>query len=105
MNCITYALTQWHEQGGALRIVRSSHWGMPHMLHEAKDGTVTHYVPHRPLDKPVKSLIGFSGKVRVGDTVARGPMPLRGIVLGAVVLLVTVCWWALGRMIRRRANG
>lgn len=45
------------------------------------------------------------GEVRVGDDVARGPMPLHGIVLGAVLLLVGACGWALGRMIRGRANG
>ena len=105
MNCLSHALTRWHEQGGALRIVRSTHWGMPHVLHEAQDGTVTHYVPQQDLDKPVQSLIGFAGEVRVGDDVARGPMPLHGIVLGAVLLLVGACGWALGRMIRGRANG
>lgn len=102
MNCLAYALSKWHEEGGALRIVRSSHWGMPHVLHEAKDGTVTHYVPHRALDKPVKSLIGFAGDVRVGDVVARGPMPLHGIVLGALLLCVGACGWAIKRLIWRK---
>ena len=86
MNCLTYALSRWHEHGGALRIVRSRHWGMPHVLHEAQDGTVTHYVPPRALGKPIQSLMGFDGKVRTGDNVARGPMPLPGIGVGAWLL-------------------
>ena len=62
MNCLTYALSRWHEHGGALRIVRSRHWGMPHVLHEAQDGTVTHYVPPRALGKPRQSLLGCDGR-------------------------------------------
>lgn len=30
MNCLSHALNAWHEHGGALRVVRSAHWGMPH---------------------------------------------------------------------------
>ena len=102
MNCLAYARNAWHTDGGALRIVRSTHWGMPHVLHEAPDGTVTHYVPHHDLDKPVQALVGFAGEVRVGDDVARGPMPLHGIVLGAVLLLVGACGWGLKRLIWRK---
>ena len=38
MNCLTYAISRWHEHGGALRIVRSRHWGMPHVMHERTKG-------------------------------------------------------------------
>lgn len=101
MNCLTYALSRWHEHGGALRIVRSRHWGMPHVLHEAQDGTITHYVPFRTLDKPIQSLLGFDGKVRTGDNVGRGPMPLLGIVVGAWLLALLATGWAMGRLWRR----
>ncbi len=101
MNCLSYALTRWHEDGGALRIVRSRHWGMPHVMHEAQDGTVTHYVPFRTLDKPIQSLLGFDGKVRTAGNVACGPMPLRGIVLGSLILVDSVLWLAGGRLWRR----
>ena len=100
-NCLTYALSRWHEHGGALRIVRSRHWGMPHVLHEAQDGTVTHYVPPRALGKPIQSLLGFPGKVRTGDNVVRGPMPLLGIVVGAWLLPLVATGWAIGRLWRR----
>lgn len=56
---------------------------MPHAQHEAQDGTVTHYVPPRDLDKPLQSLWGFDGEVRTGDEAMRGPMPMLGIVVGA----------------------
>ena len=101
MNCLTYALTQWHERGGALRIVRSRHWGMPHVEHEALDGTVTHYVPHQELEKPVQSLVGFPGEVRTGDSEMRGPIPVRGIVVGALLLAAGACLWALARVWRK----
>lgn len=101
MNCLAYALDKWHADGGALRIVRSHYWGMPHVEHEAQDGTVTHYVPPRDLDKPVQSLVGFAGVVRTGDDEARGRMPVRGIVIGALILAVGACGWAIARLWRR----
>lgn len=105
MNCLAYALARWHEHGGALRIVRSRHWGMPHVLHEAQDGTITHYVPPRDLATPLQSLWGFDGEVRVGDNMVRGPMPLRGIVIGAWLLALGATGWAVGGLIRRAWRG
>lgn len=101
MNCLSYALNAWHEHGGALRFVRSSHWLMPHVLHEAQDGAITHYVPFRTLDKPIHSLLGFDGKVRKGDNVKRGPMPLLGIVVGSWLLPILATGWVVGRLWRR----
>ena len=105
MNCLAHALNAWHTDGGALRIVCSTHWGMPHAQHEAQDGTVTHYVPHRDLDKPLQSLWGFDGEVRTGDDAIRGPMPLLGIVIGAWLLALGATGWAVGRLIRRAWRG
>ena len=102
MNCLTYTLDKWHADGGALRIVRSHHWGMPHVEHEAQDGTVTHYVPPRNLNKPVQSLWGFAGEVCVGDDEVRGPMPLRGIVVGAWLLALGATVWAIARLWGRK---
>ena len=101
-NCLAYALARWHTDGGALRIVRSRHWGMPHVLHEAQDGTVTHYVPPRELANPLQSLWGFDGEVRTGDTEMRGPIPLLGIVIGAWLLALGATGWGLKRMIWRK---
>ena len=102
MNCLAYALNAWHEHGGALRVVRSTHWGMPHAQHEAQDGTITHYVPPRTLGKPIQSLLGFNGRVRTGDNGVRGPMPLLGIVVGAWLLALGATGWAMKRMIWRK---
>lgn len=99
MNCFSYALDRWHKEGGALEFVMSKHWGMPHVLHRAQDGTVTHYVPPRRLDKPVKSLFGFEGEVHVGDSIKRGPMPIRGIAVGGLILAASVIAWAIHRSI------
>ena len=99
MNCLAHALNAWHEHGGTLRIVRSAHWGMPHVLHESQDGTITHYVPPRDLDKPLQSLWGFDGEVRTGDDAIRGPMPLLGIVVGAWLLALGATGWAINRLI------
>ena len=74
---------------------------MPHVLHEAQDGTVTHYVPPRALGKLIQSLLGFDGKVRTGDAAVRGPMPLLGIVVGAWLLPLVATGWAIGRLWRR----
>ena len=71
------------------------------MLHEAQDGTVTHYVPPRALGKPIQSLLGFDGRVWTGDNVARGPMPLLGIVVGSWLLPLVATGWAVGRLWRR----
>lgn len=101
MNCLSYALSRWHKDGGALRFVRSAHWIMPHVLHEAQDGTITHYVPPRALAKPIHSLLGFDGKVRTGDNVKRGPMSLLGIVVGSWLLPILVMGWVVGRLWRR----
>ena len=97
-NCLHYALNEWHTDGGALRIVRSRHWGIPHVEHEAHDGTITHYVPPRDLAKPVQSLCGFDGAVRVGDDEARGPMPMRGIIVGSWLLAAGVLLWAVSKL-------
>lgn len=102
MNCLSHALTRWHTDGGALRIVRSHHWGMPHAQHEAQDGTVTHYVPPRDLAKPLQSLWGFAGEVRTGDDAVRGPMPLPGIVVGAWLLALGATGWAVARLWSRK---
>lgn len=64
--------------------------------------TITHYVPHRDLDKPLQSLWGFDGEVRMGDDAIRGPMPLLGIVVGAWLLALGATGWAIKRMIWRK---
>ena len=102
-NCLSETLDRLVTDGGYGAFRGSSHssWGMPHVLHEAQDGTITHYVPPRDLDKPLQSLWGFDGEVRIGDNEVRGPMPLRGIVIGAWLLALGATGWALGRLWRR----
>ncbi|MEN6537334.1 MAG: hypothetical protein ABFD89_27020 [Bryobacteraceae bacterium] len=45
--------------------------------------------------------VWLAGEVRTGDDAMRGPMPLRGIVVGAWLLALGATGWAIGRMWRR----
>lgn len=57
-NCLTYALSTWHRDGGYLLVRRSlaarmfgirSRWHpvmwVPHFLHMSREGVITQYVP------------------------------------------------------------
>ena len=104
MSCLTYALTRWHTDGGYIVLRKSAARAWPHVLWVGDEG-LQHYSPGAPLGHPVHALIGFDGVIWDRDMADAPPVPLRGIVIGALLLLVGACGWALGRMIRGRANG
>jgi hypothetical protein len=97
-NCLTYALDAWHEHGGYFVARRSSHWGMPHVLHMTKDGEIASYSPPEKLRKPVCALVGFDGSVVEGDKATlASPISMFGIVAGSWALAFGSTWWAFSR--------
>ena len=103
-NCLSHALDRWHTDGGYLVLRKSSARAWPHVLHVGDEG-LQHFAPGASLGHPVHALVGYDGVVWDRELADAPPVPLRGIVIGAVLLLVGACGWALGRMIRGRANG
>lgn len=104
MNCLSYALDRWHTDGGYLVLRKSSARAWPHAMIVTDQG-LQHFAPGAPLGHPVHALVGYDGVVWDRELADAPPVPLRGIVIGAVLLLVGACGWALGRRIRGRANG
>jgi len=104
MNCLTHALTKWHTDGGYLVLRKSGARAWPHVLHVGGEG-LQHYSPGAPLGHPVEALIGYDGVVWDREMCDAPPVPIRGIVLGALILAVGVLGWAVGRLIRRAWRG
>jgi len=100
MNCLAHALNAWHEDGGYIVLRKSSHWGMPHVMHIGDEG-LQHYSPGATLGHPFHALIGFDGVVWDRDMADAPPVPIRGIVVGALILAVGVIGWAVGRLIKQ----
>ena len=50
---------------------------------------------------PVHALIGYDGVTWDREMADAPPVPVRGIVLGALILATGVVGWALGRLWRR----
>ena len=50
---------------------------------------------------PVHALIGFDGVTWDREMADAPPVPIRGIVVGSLILAVGVIGWAIGRMWRR----
>ena len=102
-NCLWYALDQWVTIGGAIRLVHSTHWCIPHVQHIAPDGTLTQFVPPRPLAYPWLSLMGFVGVIEVGDKDAarRGVMHPLCVGLGSLLLIFSGAGWLVARSWRR----
>lgn len=98
--CLEYALNKWYDEGGYLMFRKSDHWFVPHALHQAKDGTITHFVPkERTLKKPWYSLFGFDGEVVVADPSPAEKMPWLGMFVGTLLLLILGGLWALRRFV------
>ena len=99
-NCAFYAFARWHQAGGYLVLRKSArHSVVPHVLHQAQGGALTHYVPVDERLSPHRKL-WFDGALRVGDTspdVAR-PMPIGHMVAGAWLGAVLVTVWAMARI-------
>lgn len=100
-NCLSETLDRLHADGGYLSARRSAYWGMPHVLHVAKDGQISNYVPPARLPHPIHALVGFDGVLLDHDPQPAPPMPLHGIVLGSWLLAIGATAWALSVLWRR----
>ena len=100
--CLYYALDKWVEVGGCLKLARSTHWCIPHVLHETKEGVTTHFAPPTDLKAPWYSLAGFRGQVYIEDKDAmkREPPTLICMLIGTIILFVFGGIWATKRIIR-----
>lgn len=96
-SCLWYALDRWAHDGGGILYVRSSHWCMPHVLHRANDGTITHFAPPHDLAASWHSLFGFYGEVLDIDTIKRAPIKPLCMFFGSIALVVLGGWWAVKR--------
>ena len=88
MNCLTYAWDQYRRYGGHICMRKSQlsvmfprpKWHpvhlVPHFIHEAPDGTITHYVPTEAtkqkhleigLWRSWLDLWSFDGEVKIGE--------------------------------------
>lgn len=98
MQCLYYALDEWHQNGGYLILGKSVHWGIPHVMHSmTAPDDVTHFVPPSDLKQPWHSLFGFKGSVVTGDKDYRGRMRISRIVVGSLILGVFGVAWAVRR--------
>lgn len=108
MNCLAYALNAWHTDGGYLVLRATAHptrfWRPPHALHIGPEG-IQHFAPGATLGHPVQALVGFDGVVWDRDMADAPPVPIRGIVVGSLILAVGATGWAIGRLIRRAWRG
>ena len=104
MNCLSYALDKWHEDGGYLVIRTTAHptllWRAGHVAHIGPEG-LTHFCPGSTLGHPVQSLAGFDGVMWDRDLADTPPMPLRGVFLSSLILALGATGWAIGRLWRR----
>lgn len=101
-NCAFYAFDRWHESGGYLVLRCSARNSVvPHVLHQARDGVVTHYAPIDAALPPHRKL-SFRGRVCVGDERADAaePIPVGHLVAGAWLGAVLVTAWAITRLAR-----
>lgn len=99
-NCLTYALDKWRTEGGYLVLRKSTHWDVPHVMHLSRDGRLSHYVPPDALARPWHALLGFDGIVRHDDTDEAGQIGVRGILVGAAIMLVQGVAWAMTKFCR-----
>ena len=99
-NCLSHALDRWHAEGGYLVLRKSSARAWPHVLTVTGQG-LQHYSPGAPLGHPFHALIGYDGVTWDREMADAPPVPIRGIVIGSLILAVGVLGWALGRMWRR----
>ena len=99
-NCLTAALDRWHQQGGYIVLRKSAARAWPHVLHVGDEG-LQHFAPGAPLGHPVRALVGYDGVVWDREMADAPPVPIRGIMIGSMILAVGVLGWAMGRLWRR----
>ena len=99
--CLFYGLDKWHTEGGYLQFRKSSHWCVPHVLHEDVNGQLTHFVPRADLRHAKKSLFGFSGEVQYTDTTPAKRMSMGCMLIGTLLLLFGGGVWAVKTIIQK----
>ncbi len=99
-NCLSHALDRWHTEGGYLVLRKSSARAWPHVVTVTGQG-LQHFAPGAPLGHPVHALVGYDGVVWDRDLADAPPVPIRGIVLGSLILAVGATAWAVGTLWRR----
>jgi len=92
--CLFYALNKIHTEGGYIKYGKSTHWCIPHVLHESVDKVTTHFRPDSNLKAPWYALVGFHGQVYIEDTDIRKPISLPGLFFGTLALLFLGSIWA-----------
>lgn len=97
MNCLWFALNRWAAEGGGLVFVRSLHWCMPHVLHRANDGRITHWLPPHDLAASWHSLWGYYGEVEDFKDLERPPIEPACMFFGSVVLVLMGGLWVATR--------
>ena len=97
IQCLYYALDKLNADGGYLLFRKSTHWCMPHVLHQSKEGEITHYVPPDDLKYPWYSMFGFEGYVKHGDTADCVPMPPSCMFFGTIALGFFGFFWFMQR--------
>lgn len=102
--CLWYALDKWTAEGGAMGLVHSMHWCIPHVHHRAIGAArPTQFVPLADLRWPWLSLLGFEGHVLEGDEheAERGPVHPLCMLLGTFLLGVSGACWCIHRAIKK----
>ena len=99
-NCLSHALDRWHTEGGYLVLRKSAARSTPHVLWVGDEG-LQHFAPGAPLGHPVHALIGYDGVTWDREMADAPPVPIRGIVVGALILAAGVIGWVVGRLWRR----
>ena len=102
-NCLWYALDTQAQEGGAVLLVDSTRWCIPHAQHRGRSGVLTQFVPVQTLRYPLMSLAGFEGTIEVGDKDAdkRGPMHPVCMGIGTAILFVSGALWLVTRTVQK----
>lgn len=95
-NCLTVTLDRWVEQGGYLVVRKSAARAWPHVLHIGDEGLM-HFAPGAPLGHPVRALMGYDGAVWDRELADAPPVPVRGVIVGSLLLVGGVFLWAIQR--------
>ncbi|MBK5203841.1 MAG: hypothetical protein JJD98_00080 [Polaromonas sp.] len=97
-NCYMYAFDRVHEDGGYIGFGYSTHWQVQHVAHyDNISQTLSQFKPPHDLKQPWYSLVGFNGRVVIGDKDFRKPQPVRIMYLGVFYLFLALTSWYIKR--------
>ena len=95
--CLFYSLDRWAHEGGSILFTRSLHWCVPHVMHRANNGQITHFLPPHDLTASWHSLFGYFGTVERFEDLERPPIKPLCMFFGSVALVVLGGWWSVKR--------